>query len=610
MKKILLPIVSLFIFMSSFAQKEPNVDEIKNSGKYLLGFGNGTSYQQADKNAIGNLSNQISVQIENSFEDIVKETNGNLKEYTESIMKSYSNAILVSSKDLLIKENEGKLEVLRYLRKEDLNNIFANRELKIFDYIKSGFIAENNLRIGDALRDFYWAFVLLRSHKDNENLRYDFPEQENQLLITALSDKINTLFASIIFSIDEIEDVPAKNYKMIQLKPTFKGKPVENLDFSYWTGRNYSKTFSCNSSIGIVELIGEKAYTLDELKLVVEYSYNQKTVMDMEVKSVFEYMDIPYFDAAEFKILLYEDKNQDSSEVVEKSEEIDFGKMDEVGVNDKIKDNVLQIIGAIENKNYSGIDELFTESGRQVFDALIVSGNPKVLPIYKSLNFISLGKKSMVRSIPMMLSYKNSRRSFAQNVVFTFDPDQKVEAISFAISDKAIKGIVSKSERFGTIKDKYSLINFMEHYKTAYCLKRIDYIGKIFADNALIIIGSIVKEAEPIEGMYKKLGNNTVKYLELDKKGYIERLKKVFNSNEYVNIQFEENIVKKVNGDKKIYGIQIKQYYYSTSYADKGYLFLMIDLNDSINPKIYVRTWQPEKNPDGSIYGLNDFEIN
>ena len=79
----------------------------------------------------------------------------------------------------------------------------------------------------------------------------------------------------------------------------------------------------------------------------------------------------------------------------------------------------------------------------------------------------------------------------------------------------------------------------------------------------------------------------------------------LFNSN-----NLKENIENKVNGDEKIYGIQIKQDYYSTNYADKGYLFLMIDLNDSINPKIYVRTWQPEKNDDGSIFGLNDFEIN
>jgi hypothetical protein len=35
----------------------------------------------------------------------------------------------------------------------------------------------------------------------------------------------------------------------------------------------------------------------------------------------------------------------------------------------------------------------------------------------------------------------------------------------------------------------------------------------------------------------------------------------------------------------------------------------MIDLNDTLNPKIYVRTWQPQKNPDGSIYGLADFHF-
>jgi hypothetical protein len=150
----------------------------------------------------------------------------------------------------------------------------------------------------------------------------------------------------------------------------------------------------------------------------------------------------------------------------------------------------------------------------------------------------------------------------------------------------------------------------MENYQTAYCLKRLDYIEKIFAENALIIVGSVIKEAEPIEGMYKKIGTDRIKYIELNKEEYVDRLKKVFNSNEFVNINFEENIVKKVNGDEKIYGIQIKQDYYSATYADKGYLFLMIDLNDSINPKIYVRTWQPEKNPDGSVYGLNDFEIN
>ena len=109
--------------------------------------------------------------------------------------------------------------------------------------------------------------------------------------------------------------------------------------------------------------------------------------------------------------------------------------------------------------------------------------------------------------------------------------------------------------------------------------------------------------------MYLNLGEQNVKYIKLTKQEYLDRLRMVFKSNEVVNIQFDENTVKKARPDSKIYGIQIAQNYYSTSYADKGYLFLMIDLNDSLNPKIYVRTWQPTKNSDGSVYGITDFHF-
>ena len=76
-----------------------------------------------------------------------------------------------------------------------------------------------------------------------------------------------------------------------------------------------------------------------------------------------------------------------------------------------------------------------------------------------------------------------------------------------------------------------------------------------------------------------------------------------------MNIHFEENTVKKIGGEDKVYGIQIAQNYCSANYADKGYFFLMLDLNKPEQPKIYVRSWQPEKNPDGSIIGLSDFHF-
>ena len=63
----------------------------------------------------------------------------------------------------------------------------------------------------------------------------------------------------------------------------------------------------------------------------------------------------------------------------------------------------------------------------------------------------------------------------------------------------------------------------------------------------------------------------------------------------------------KAGAGGELYGIQIKQDYYSTNYGDQGYLFLMVDLNDPDKPIIKVRTWQPEKDPDFGLYDIGMF---
>jgi hypothetical protein len=97
-----------------------------------------------------------------------------------------------------------------------------------------------------------------------------------------------------------------------------------------------------------------------------------------------------------------------------------------------------------------------------------------------------------------------------------------------------------------------------------------------------------------------------VEYIRLSKAEYMDRLRTAFSQNEFVNIQFESNEIRKKNNSNE-YGIQIIQNYYSTNYADRGYLFLYIDMRDSLKPRILVRSWQPEKNADGTVPGLSDF---
>jgi len=578
MKKIfIIIIINLAICLNAIT-----VDEIKQN--YMYGFGKASTLQKADKQAITDLISQISIQVESSFTNIMEEENGNLHEFCQSIVNTYSNSTLHNAQRKVIEE-DGKTIVYRYIKKADMNKIFANRKKKIIDYTTSAVFAEQELRIADALRYYYWALVLLRSHPDHNEITFNFDER-NQLLITTLPDRITRIFSNIEITISQIEE----NQLIMQIK--YQNLPLQNLDYIYWIGDTHSRLHSARNGIGTAELYQK----FSNLKLRVEYIYQNKSRIDIELWQVLEVTNIPTFSSANFNVPIVDNEQSEQTTKIE----IPLNSENDNAIN-KVK-NVLDCI-----KNNESAQKYFTDKGFEMYEKLIGYGNAKVLSQNLNLQTVKIIGKEVVRNIPMCFSFPKNDCDFVENVVFTFDVSGKIDVVSFALSDIAISDIMNKSEKFGSREDKYQIVQFIEQYKTAYCLKNIDFIEKIFSDNALIIVGTVLKQTNSIENMYENIGDK-IEYIRYSKREYVERLKMIFNANEFVNIHFEDNNVKKSNKNDKIYGIQISQYYYSENYADKGYLFLMFDLTDSQNPQIYVRTWQPEKDENGDIFQLSDFK--
>ncbi len=568
------------------------IKEIQNNRSYIWGKGIAENLQKADKQAIKDLISQISIKVEGSFSDVLTESDGDVSEYCKSVLNTYSNTTLHQAERKVI-EKKGKVIVYRYIERKNLFSIFENRKQKINEYVDSAISAENDLRIADALKYYYWSLALLRSHPNHNEIKYTFCDNDSLLLLTELPKRINNIFSQLDFAITQIIENKDEKRKTTNLFITYNNIPVTNLDYHYWTGDTWTNIVSAKDGIGVIDFFGEACNSFKKIKLKCEYIYENKSKVDLELREVIENTDLPFFSNADFEIHL---EKQTNPEIPMKFS----------NTNNDFENKVRQIITAINSKNYDSIKHLMTEEGYTMFEGIIEYGQAEMIQSHPNLHFFKINDKIVVRSIPMKFSFPRNDRTFIENVVFTFNEDMKVDEITFSLSEKAQNDILNKGNRFGTLEEKYLLIQFIESYKTAYCLQRIDYLKSIFDENALIIVGNVLKNDKPIEGIYKSLGNK-IEYIKLSKKEYIQRLKRVFNSNEFVNIQFEENSVKKVGGNDKVYGIQIAQNYYSENYADKGYLFLMIDLNNIKEPKIYVRTWQPEKNEDGSIWGLSDF---
>ncbi|MDD2386922.1 MAG: hypothetical protein PHP52_09095 [Bacteroidales bacterium] len=611
MKKIILFYFTLLFCLNIFSQKP---ESIKSDGRYIWGEATASSLDQADNFAVKDLVSQVSTKVESSFSTTMIESGENLKEYTRSAINTYSNIYLNDAKRIVVNKRN-KVYVLRYMERDIVDAIFTNRKLKILDYTNLAVRAEKNYRIGDALRYHYWALALLNSHPEKNAIRYQLDDNTQISLITFINNEIDKILQSIELTITDT--VNLNKSKSFILNAKYMDQDVANLDYVYWTGDTYSSLYSAKNGKAVTEFFYNQADGFSDLRIKLEYQYLSRTKIDSEVESVMEMASLPRLKNAEINIPLAK-QNKFIPNIIQQQELKAVGIYQSNSTKNKTstdeqcanyRKSVTLINQSILSKRSDNIIDLFTDNGLQCYNNIIKYGNAQILPQKDSLRFISVNNQTMMRSIPMLFSFPNNHRKFVENIVYTFDSTGKVNNINFALSDVAINDVLSKSERFGSDEDKYFLIDFLESYQTAYALENIDYIESVFSDDALIIVGTVLEKLEPIEGMYKQLDTENIKYTRYSKDEYMKHLKKAFNSKEYINITFEETDIKKTGGDDKVYGIQLAQNYYSSNYSDKGYLFLMIDLNDTLNPKIYVRTWQPEKNLDGSVIGLENFTI-
>jgi hypothetical protein len=190
--------------------------------------------------------------------------------------------------------------------------------------------------------------------------------------------------------------------------------------------------------------------------------------------------------------------------------------------------------------------------------------------------------------------------------VFTFNSEGKIESLAFGLDDIATKDVLTKQAWPETAR--MAIIEFLENYKTAFALERLDYIRTIFDDNAVIIVGKVAKVApSPAAENQLTLNNHVITRTRVTKEQYLKNLERCFDSNEFVNIRFANNDIIKAGKGGEIYGIQIKQDYYSANYGDTGYLFLLVDINEPQAPMIKVRTWQPEPDPIDGLYDISHF---
>lgn len=495
------------------------------------------------------------------------------------------------------------------------------REGKIFEYIQTAQNMISKQMIGDALRYFYAAQILLADMENSEYISID----DNGHKVSA-NTYLNTKITEVLKNIQVISDgyMPGSQTEM-KLSFRYAGEPIANLNFSYNANMGWSDLFPVTN--GWSSVILQENNKPSTMHIRIEYRYADEANFDAELPALIEkYASRFDYDANAKTIISVNTKtvrigttgsattNKFSTNIAQnyvaetvEEEAHKVSVMDSVAYHNRI----LQVCEAIKSGNYESVYPLFTQDGYSQFQKLIAYGKARIITT-DACRYVRIGTDIQCRSIPMSFTFPKSKQQL-ENVVFTFNNYGKIDGVQFALEETSARNVMGDN---GIDElSRLTLVNFLENYKTAFALKRLDYIESIFSDDAVIITGRVLRTAEQsqeFKNIQQTMDNQVVQgnvlYTRMSKEHYIKRLKNSFNSKEWINIKFGGTTIDS-SKQNNTFGVRLVQDYFSNNYGDHGYLFLLIDTSDRENPLIRVRMWQPEIDRDVQPFSMEEYDI-
>lgn len=495
------------------------------------------------------------------------------------------------------------------------------REGKIHEYIQTGNTLLDKQMVGDALRYFYAAQLLLRDIEDNGHITVEDEVSKREI---SANTYLNTKITEVLKNIQVICDgfLPGSNSEM-QLSFRYKNEPISNLNFSYNDNMGWSDLFPVANGWSSVVL--QESNRPNMIRVRTEYRYADEANFDPELPALVEKYakDLNYDSSAETLVSVVSKTVRigQSSSVASMKHSTNIAQNyvaanvedDAHRVADSVTyhNRILQVCEAIKSKNYQSVYPLFTQNGYSQFERLMSYGNARIITT-EACRYVRIGTDVQCRSIPMNFSFPKSKQQL-ENVVFTFNNYGLIDGVQFALEEVAARNVMCDN---GIDElSRLTLINFLENYKTAFALKRLEYIESIFSDDAVIITGRVLRTTEQspeFKNIQNTMDNQVIRgnvlYTRMSKEHYIKRLKNSFNSKEWINIKFGGTTIDS-SKQSNTFGVRLVQDYFSNNYGDHGYLFLLIDTSDRENPLIRVRMWQPEIDENVQPFSMEEYDL-
>ena len=259
------------------------------------------------------------------------------------------------------------------------------------------------------------------------------------------------------------------------------------------------------------------------------------------------------------------------------------------------------------------IRKYFTPDAYAIFEKFVVQNHAYTARKHNEPFMISRerGQYYDIRSITVKVALGETEASDNQSLVFTFSKDGMIVSVRSVLPNYDYQSVLSNGVGVQDSLVRCRILDFLERFRMAYNTKDSGFLQKIYSDEALILVGTVLQEKKTGDDFsrYSLLSETKFKLVQQTKREYLDALKKAFKRNSFINVRFDRVEVLQHEKINNLYGITCRQEWNSATYSDRGHLFLMMDFRQPEEPIIHVRAWQPRAFDDGSFVSLYDFDV-
>jgi len=236
---------------------------------------------------------------------------------------------------------------------------------------------------------------------------------------------------------------------------------------------------------------------------------------------------------------------------------------------------------------------------------MALSGKHSLQALWKNLHFLcednqiverclTSAEGYVIRNIytqvnPMIEGY-NDEPERALTIRLT--REGQIASVAMAASDAVYGRILEQGLSVTDMERRYTILSFVENYRSFYDEKDIKSIDRIFSDDAIIITGTVPMQRHQASDIQS--WKEQITYKVQSKPQYLSSLDKNFKNNKYIKVTFSDVEVVRHPANPNYYGVTLHQHWKSSNYEDDGYLLLIWEFHDGQDPIIHYRTWQPD----------------